>query len=163
MSILDGLKKEKSLFIRCPACAEEFRAAKAVLFDATKQLPEKALAILEAQRAELAAEKVRLEKRKEGIGKTERAAESVNIGKVVEKIATTLQGFPAAPGDCRSLFEPIDLIVFDGLATKGRVEAIHFVEVKSGAAKLNPHQKQIKQAVQDGRVEFAVEDMEVGP
>lgn len=161
--MLDDLKKEKSLFIRCPHCDDEFRASKAILFDATKTLPPEALAILEAQRAALVEEKAALDKRKQGIDKTEKAAESVNIGKVVEKIATTLQGFPAAPSDCRSLFEPIDLIVFDGLAKAGRVDAIRFVEVKSGASKLNGHQKQIRDAIQDGRVEFAVEDMEVEP
>jgi predicted Holliday junction resolvase-like endonuclease len=161
LSILDDLKKDKSLFIRCPCCDDEFRASKAVLFDATKRLPPEALANLETQRAELAEEKARLDKRKQGIEKTEKAAESVNIGKVVEKIATTLQGFPAAPADCRSLFEPIDLIVFDGLAKSGRVDAIRFVEVKSGGSKLNDHQKQIRDAIQEGRVEFAVEDMEV--
>jgi hypothetical protein len=76
VSMLDDLTKEKSLFIRCPGCADEFRASKALLFDATKPLPPEALAILEAQRAELAEEKARLDKRKQGIEKTERAAES---------------------------------------------------------------------------------------
>lgn len=55
----DDLKKEESLFIPCPSCEDEFRASKAILFDATKRLPPEALAILEAQRADRAAEKAR--------------------------------------------------------------------------------------------------------
>jgi predicted Holliday junction resolvase-like endonuclease len=79
----------------------------------------------------------------------------VNIGKVVEKIAPSLPGFPALPQECRSLLEPIDYIVFRGLDA-GRIEAIEFVEVKSGKATLNPNQKLVKEAVEDGRVELFI-------
>lgn len=94
---------------------------------------------------EFGEEKALLAKRKQGIEKTEKGAESVNIGKVVEKIATTLQGFPAAPADCRSLFEPIDFMVFDGLVKTGRVDVIRFVEVKSGAAKYDEKEQALRE------------------
>ncbi len=76
----------------------------------------------------------------------------MGIGKIVEKIAPSLPGFPVNSADCRSLFEPIDYIVFRGLSTAGHVEAIYFVDVKSGNARLNTTQKQIRQIVESGKV-----------
>ncbi len=160
MSIIDDLKKQKGLYLRLP-CGDEVKASQVLLFDATKPLPPEAATLLEGLRAGLEAERADLAKRKKSIGKTEVAAKAVNIGKVVEKITTVLPGFTASPSDCRSLFEPIDLLVFEGLSAKGKVESIQFTEVKSGGAKLNSHQAQIRSAIEAGKVEFAVEDMEV--
>jgi predicted Holliday junction resolvase-like endonuclease len=161
MSILDDIRKDKRLFIRCPCCDGEFKASKALLFDATKPLPKEAESLLAEKRKAHEADKEALAKRKRMIGKAEITAKAVNIGKIVEKIATVLPGFAARPADCRSLFEPIDFIVFEGLSTSGRVESIHFAELKSGAAKLNEHQKQIRDAIESGKVDFAVQDVEV--
>jgi predicted Holliday junction resolvase-like endonuclease len=157
MGILEDIKKQRGLYIRCPSCAGEFKARSAGLFDAMDPLPPKALQLLEAERALIAGQREELRTRMKGLEKTEIAARSVNIGKVVEKIATTLVGFPAHPKDCRSLFDPIDLVIFDGMTRLSRVEAIHFVEVKSGGSQLNARQRQIRDAVLEGRVEFAVD------
>jgi len=162
MCLIDNLKKQKGLYIRLP-CQHEVKVSDVLLFDATRPLPPEAADLLADRRAALAEEKAEFAKRKTSIAKTEAAAKSVNIGKVVEKIMTVLPGFPVAPSDCRSLFEPIDMLLFQGLTAKGRVEAIQFVEVKSGAANLNSRQRQIRDAVTAGRVEIAVEDMQVKP
>jgi predicted Holliday junction resolvase-like endonuclease len=77
---------------------------------------------------------------------------------VVEKIAASLPGFPAKCSDYRSIFEPIDYIVFHGLTQKSRVEAVEFVEVKSGGATLTGGQKQIKEAVEKGRISLFLTD-----
>jgi predicted Holliday junction resolvase-like endonuclease len=163
MSILTDIKKQQALYIRCPHCTGEFRAGKAALFDAINPLPAEAQGLLDAQRATIAEERENLRTRIKGLERTEIAAQSVNIGKVVEKIATTLQGFPAHPRDCRSLFDPIDLVVFDGMTRSGSVEAIHFVEVKSGESRLNMRQRQIRDAIEAGKVEFGIDDMGVKP
>ena len=84
------------------------------------------------------------------------AAESVGIGKVVEKIAPSLPGFPVNSADCRSLFEPIDYVVFQGLSRFGKVEAIQFVDVKSGGARLNGIQQQVRHAVESGKVRMLI-------
>jgi hypothetical protein len=144
MSVLDDIKGSKELYITCPCCDEEFRATKGVFFDALGPLPGAAQAILTKRQEELAAGQKAFANKKSNIGKAEVTAKAVNVGKVVEKIATVLPGFAALPGDCRSLFEPIDFIIFEGLSAKGSVDAIHFTELKSGGGKLNGHQQQIR-------------------
>ena len=80
----------------------------------------------------------------------------VNFGKIMEEIAPGLSSFPYHGADCRSLLDPIDYIVFDGLARDGQVTNIHFLDVKTGGGSLNDHQKQVKFAVEKKRVEFTI-------
>ena len=80
----------------------------------------------------------------------------VNVGKVMEEIAPGLSTFPYHRADCRSLLDPIDYVVFDGLSKQGKVSSIHFIDVKTGAARLNEHQKQVKDAIEKKHVEFAL-------
>ncbi len=78
----------------------------------------------------------------------------VNVGKIVEEIAPSLSTFPYKGADCRSLLDPIDYVVFEGLSTQNKVTNLHFLDVKTGASKLNDHQKQVKDAVEKQHVEF---------
>ena len=80
----------------------------------------------------------------------------VNVGKIVEEIAPGLSTFPYHRSDCRSLLDPIDYVVFDGLAQEGKVRSMHFLDVKTGASALNKHQKQVKAAIEKKRVEFTL-------
>ena len=50
--------------------------------------------------------------------------------------------------DSRFLGDPIDLITFNGLSMN-KIKSINFIEVKSGQARLNAHQKSIKEAIED--------------
>ena len=84
----------------------------------------------------------------------EAAARSVNIGFAVERIAPVLQGFGFDRNDCRSMFDPVDYVIFDGLTRNHRIEKIVFSDIKSGKARLNFRQQQIKQAVVQKKVEF---------
>lgn len=52
---------------------------------------------------------------------------------------------------------PIDFLVFPGLS-RGKVQAVRFVEMKTGSASLNQHQRMVEEAVESGRVEFRVAD-----
>jgi predicted Holliday junction resolvase-like endonuclease len=72
-------------------------------------------------------------------------------GKVSEQLAPYLPAFPFEPQDVRFLGSPIDFIVFDG-AARDCVERIIFVEVKSGSAKRCARQRQIRDAIVEGRV-----------
>lgn len=157
VSLLSELQKQRRLFARCPSCDGEFRLADARLFDATRRLPDHALEYLAERREQLNEEQADLASRWERAKTRPRiAAESINIGKVVEKIAPSLPGFPVQAGDCRSLFEPIDYVVFRGLSTSGRVDAVLFVEVKSGRARLSETQTQVRAAVERGRVSLLI-------
>ncbi len=159
MTILKDLASRRDLWARCPHCDDEFRLADAGLFDATEKLPERAVEKLEELKAGVVELRDDLARRmKAAKEKPKIAAKAANIGKVVEKIAPSLSGFPANPEDCRTLFEPIDYVVFQGLK-KGAVEALFFVDVKSGNAKLTDRQKEIRRTVEDGKVSLEVHAM----
>jgi predicted Holliday junction resolvase-like endonuclease len=81
---------------------------------------------------------------------------AVNLGKIVEKIVPSFSSFSYEAGDCRALFEPIDYLVFSGLAKRNRVEALFFVDVKSGHARLSSMQHSIKKAIESGAVRFGI-------
>ena len=75
-------------------------------------------------------------------------------GLVSEQIAPLLPDFPFDPGDCRFIGKPVDFIVFKGMNEQSISEVI-FLEVKSGSAKnLNPQEKRLREAVQNGRVRW---------
>lgn len=164
MSLLEDLKHQKGLFGKCPnpTCGKEFRVSDAQLFDATEQLPGKAAAYLAERQAALEDVREKLKKQKQN-AQTRPAigAESGIIGKVVEKIAPSLPGFPVASADCRSLFEPIDYIVFEGLSEHGEIDSLAFVDVKSGKGTLTKDQKQIREVVEAGKVSLRVAAPEV--
>lgn len=67
-------------------------------------------------------------------------------GRLAETFAPFLKGFPFKPSECKFLGDPVDYVVFEGLDDR-HITGIHFVEVKSGDAKLNKPQKHIKDLV----------------
>ncbi|MBI5747686.1 MAG: hypothetical protein HZA00_01075 [Nitrospinae bacterium] len=88
--------------------------------------------------------------------KSQLGAESVNIGLILERIAPAFKTFPFEHNDCRSLFDPIDYVIFEGLNKKGVVSKIIFTDIKTGNAKLNKTQKEIKSLIQNKKVDFKV-------
>ncbi len=56
--------------------------------------------------------------------------------------------------DCRSLFDPIDYVIFEGLSKKGTVDKIFFVDIKTGNARLSSKQKEIKAVINGKKVNF---------
>jgi predicted Holliday junction resolvase-like endonuclease len=74
-------------------------------------------------------------------------------GRVSETFAPFAQGWEFEPGDARFLGTPIDFVVFDGLHA-GRCDRVVLVEVKSGGSTLSPRERQVRDAVIAGRVEW---------
>lgn len=74
-------------------------------------------------------------------------------GRVSETFAPYLPGFELEPKDARFLGTPVDFVVFDGHG-EGRCDRVVFVEVKSGGATLSPIERQVRDAVIAGRVEW---------
>ena len=77
-------------------------------------------------------------------------------GQVAEHLAPFLPGFCESfnPKDARFVGHPIDFVVFDGLED-GEVRSIVLLEVKSGdSSDLNKRQRQIRRAVDAGKVRF---------
>lgn len=152
--LINDLKHSK-LYAEC-TCGEDFKLSDAILFDGTKTFPADALEIQKRLKEELKQREDDLKKKKKlATDKAVITTKSVNVGKQLEKILPTMRDFKWDLPDSRFLGDPIDLITFDGLS-RGKVESIHFIEVKSGNARLNDHQKSVKDAVEDKKVSFEV-------
>lgn len=147
--------KKSGLYAECP-CGGEFRLSEAILFDGTAPFPPEALEAQNRLLLELKDREEELKKRRKlATEKAEITAKAVNVGKNLEKILPAMKDFKWELPDSRFLGDPIDLVVFSGLS-HGKVDSISFVEVKSGNARLNNHQKCIKEAIDEGRVSFKV-------
>jgi predicted Holliday junction resolvase-like endonuclease len=85
-----------------------------------------------------------------------RGAEAVNIGFILERLAPCMKSFEFDRNDCRSLFDPIDYVIFEGLSRHGVLDRIVFADVKTGNAKLAKKQKEIRDLVERQKVEFDV-------
>ena len=151
--------RDSNLFAGCPNCGGEFSLSSADLFDGTKKFPEIAESVkkellldLKERQAELAERLKDLEKRKVSahIGSEKKAIE-VGMGKIMEKVLPYYKDFTIPLADCRFLAEPIDAIIFDG-ASKQNIKKISFLEIKTGEATLNPHQKMVKKAIEEKKV-----------
>ena len=159
MSILDDLRSAKGLYATCPSCQEEFKLRDANLFDATKPLPSSANEYVINQKKDIKQAWQDLKKRKlELKRRSYTSAETSGFGQIVEMLSPSLPGFPLTPADCRSVLKPIDYIGFKGISTKGLVDSVVFVEVKTGAQRLSQDQRQIKACVEKGKVELIVSD-----
>ena len=76
-------------------------------------------------------------------------------GQIGERFAPFSEGFGYEPADARFLGSPVDYVVFDGM-TDGEIKGVAFVEVKVGALPLSPFQRQVSEAIRDGRVAWRV-------
>jgi len=160
MHTLNELMRARGLYVRCPnpACGESFPVRKANLFDATKSLPEYAREDLAQQQNLIAEEWQRLrEKRAELKRRSFTSAATSGVGQTLEMIAASLPGLPTAARDCRVLLKPLDYLAFVG-ACAGKVEAIRFIEVKTGRQHLSKGQRAIKAAVERGAVKLRIAD-----
>jgi predicted Holliday junction resolvase-like endonuclease len=78
---------------------------------------------------------------------------AITRGQVFEQFAAYFPDFEFNPKDAQFLGKPVDFVVFDGL-DDGEVERIVFVEIKTGGAALSTRERRIRDAIQDGRVEW---------
>jgi predicted Holliday junction resolvase-like endonuclease len=83
-------------------------------------------------------------------------------GKMAEQIAPLLPGFNYWPADARFLGDPVDYIVFSGYsACKDHLDdcdnmEVVIMDIKQGKSGLTYGQRQIAQAISEGRVRFEV-------
>jgi predicted Holliday junction resolvase-like endonuclease len=149
-------------FCECPVCERTVRLRDAGLFYLDDFTPEAA----ERYRQRLEEVKQRrkeLKELKRSIPlKSEKGAMVVNIGFMLERIAPSMKSFAFDRNDCRSLFDPIDYVIFEGVSRKGLVERIVFADIKSGNARLQKKQKEIKELVENKKVEFDTYPAETG-
>lgn len=144
-----------NFYCECPCgCGEEIKLKDADLFyldDFTKKGKEAYQALLD----NLKEQRLELKEREKNMkARPQFTARAVNIGFILERIAPAFSHFPFEHNDCRSLFDPIDYVIFEGLNKSGVVSKIIFTDIKTGAARLNNHQKEIKALIENKKVEF---------
>lgn len=141
-------------YSECPACDETMRLKDASLFylddfspGAAERYQQKLKEVKERRKA--------LNDIRRNIPiRSQKGAEAVNIGFILERIAPSMMSFSFDHNDCRSLFDPIDYVIFEGLSRNGRVDRIVFADIKTGSARLQKKQKEIKEVVESNKVEF---------
>ena len=79
------------------------------------------------------------------------STKAVNLG-LLERQPHT-DGFAFNKNDCRSMFDPIDYVIFEGLSEKQKVDKILFVDIKSGNARLSAKRRKLS-ALEEKQVEF---------
>ncbi|RNJ80398.1 MAG: hypothetical protein D9C04_01565 [Nitrosopumilus sp. B06] len=145
--------KESDLAAECPHCGDTFQLSDSLLFDGRGNFPAEA----EIKRLELLEDlkeaTAKFTKQQEYSTRSEKLTISAGVGTTVEKTLPAHGNLELKMSDSRFLGEPIDLILFDGLS-KNRVDKITFIEIKTGAGRLNDHQKQTRDAINDHKVEW---------
>jgi predicted Holliday junction resolvase-like endonuclease len=152
-NLITSLEKGKFM-AECSECGDTFSLKQAALFAFDEFTPE-AEALYKELKVQLAERRKALQEMKtKGPERSQYTTRSVNVGFILERIAPAFDQFPFDRNDCRSLFDPIDYVIFEGLHRKGRVEKIIFADIKTGEARLNKTQKQIREAVKSKKVNF---------
>ena len=78
---------------------------------------------------------------------------SVLGGMFAEQLAPYLPNFPFSPTEAKFIGAPIDFLVFKGMDAQ-HIEEVTFVEVKTGAARLNHNEHSLKDAIDNKRVRW---------
>ena len=78
---------------------------------------------------------------------------AVNWGKTIEHFVPFMEKFPIPPEDVVFLGMPIDYVAFTDTKSKTKC-AVHIIEVKSGSSFLMSKQRNIKKAIEEGRVHW---------
>lgn len=79
---------------------------------------------------------------------------AVLSGQMLEQVAPFLPDFPCNPADVRFVGKPIDFVAFPGAVDNKPISEILLIEVKSGNSVLSEREKEIKNAVQKGKVRY---------
>ncbi len=82
-----------------------------------------------------------------------RRSRAVLGGLAAEQLAPWLPGFPWDPTELRFVGKPLDFIVFKG-ASRGEIEEVVFVEVKTGTSAPSRVEKSLRDAVRQGKVSW---------
>ncbi len=153
--MLDQLQ-HSDLYARCPNCEEEFKLSSAILFDGLGVFPDIAEKKRKGWLDDLKLRAKELKQRKVSVDvRSEKMAIAAGIGKIIEKVLPAYRQFNQPITDCRALFEPVDLIIFKG-CSNSKVDSITFMDIKTGNSKLKPHQRLIRNAVENKKVRCEV-------
>jgi predicted Holliday junction resolvase-like endonuclease len=154
--------ENRGFYAECPACEETVKLKDCGLFyldEFTKGAKE----VYDRLKQEQSERACQLAARRKRIStSSELGAQAVNTGLILERLAPCMSTFRFDRNDCRSLFDPIDYLIFEGLSEKEAVSRILFMEVKTGGSPLKPTQKQIRSLVRSKKVSMSVYEPENG-
>ncbi len=146
--------EDGGFYVECPCCEENVLLRDCDLFY-LDDFSEKGQEIYGLYLGELQQRRSDLRERRKHISESsEIQARATNIGFILERLAPSLSTFRFECGDCRSLFDPIDYLIFEGLSQKGLVTRIIFADIKTGNATLSLKQREIRSLVTSKKVEF---------
>lgn len=146
----------RKFYAECPCCQEPVLLKTAGLFylddfsEKGAKLYKEFLQEHEERRKEIR------QKPKKIQAKSEISTKFINIGNILERIAPSLKTFHFQRNDCRSLFDPIDYLIFENLSKKGKVSRVIFAEIKTGGASLSNKQGEIRNLVEKKKVKFEI-------
>ncbi len=151
--IINYLKSERIGSI-CPECNSHNDLSECEVFE-DKRFESNSIQVYQSMLDEIETRKAELVKMKEqSFTWLTTNTRSVNVGFIVERLIPAMNSFEVNHTDCRPMFDPLDYIIFEGLSTKGYVESIKFVDIKTGNARLSKRQEEIKSVVKHRNVKF---------
>ena len=153
--------EENRFYAECPCCGEPILLKDTGLFYLDDFSP-KAEELYKQRLDELKEQDKEIRERRKRISRgSEIGTTAVNIGFILERIAPCMKDFCFERNDCRSLFDPIDYLIFEGLTNKGSVSKILFVDIKTGKAPLTGRQREIRDLVEGKKVTWDTYPTEV--
>jgi predicted Holliday junction resolvase-like endonuclease len=78
------------------------------------------------------------------------------LGRLLERVAPCFRKFAYDPRDMRSICDPFDYVLFDGLTVERQVKEIVFIEVKCGRGRLSSIQRGVVQCVDQQKIHSEV-------
>jgi predicted Holliday junction resolvase-like endonuclease len=146
-TVISVIRAEDQMAGFCPSCRGMFRLSEVELF----YIPDRKKDFLgELRKKESELDERVYDERKDALKRSRASL----MGSLFETVRPFLPGFKHNPGDLRSIWDPVDFISFNGLASSRCVESITFVEVKAGRSSLSPIERSIQRAVEEGKVGF---------
>jgi predicted Holliday junction resolvase-like endonuclease len=74
------------------------------------------------------------------------------LGRMLERLAPCFHKFAYDPRDMRSICDPYDYVLFNGLTVERRIKDITFIEIKCGMGRETGVQRSLREAVDEKRV-----------
>jgi predicted Holliday junction resolvase-like endonuclease len=74
------------------------------------------------------------------------------LGRMLERLAPCFRKFAYDPRDMRSICDPYDYVLFNGLTVERKVKNITFIEIKCGMGRETSVQRSLREAVDEKRV-----------
>jgi predicted Holliday junction resolvase-like endonuclease len=152
-SMMKFFQTAQEIYGVCPTCGDIFRVSDMRIFYG-KEPPKDWLSTLTEKEQLLEKQQLQFEVDKSKI--IEDAIQrsiAIRIGKTLERIAPIIPRLGVRPSEIRGIFDPVDYVAFNGML-ENRIDNICFLELKTGKSSLTKIQRRIRDAVNEGRVEW---------